>query len=135
MNLNACCRKLLQNKYSSVENKLGMEYKKLLLAFMYSNEYVTNIDFSSLSFESIPLFAFPKSFDLKTFMHVNGQTFYTFIESLFRTERQKLLFALLFDRKFVMNIDLKKCSYEVLPQYLLEIFKDELNWNIALQNQ
>jgi hypothetical protein len=122
----------LQQKYSSVESKLGKEYKKVFLAFIYNNEFFTNIDFSALSSETLPIFSFPKCFDLNTFIRVNGQNFYTFAESLFREERQKLLLALLFDRKFVMNIDWKKCSSEILPAYLMEIFRNELDWDIIL---
>ena len=127
---------LLNDRYEGIEKKLNSEFKKCVLGILLENKFDTTIDFAKLSKEKIPFFTFPQfneEFNFETFLSVNGQEFYTFIESLLSQESQKLLLHLMTRGIYAVSINWDKCSCEDLYEFLIDIYADYLNWNLLIQ--
>lgn len=121
-------------KYKKIESSLNSEYKKILLALFLDNRFKTKIDFEKFSKESIPVFQLPDKFNIETFLKVNGQKFYSAFESLLKTETQKLLLHQMFGGDHLISVDWDKCSAEILPYYIIDIYGEYLNWSILIKH-
>jgi hypothetical protein len=121
-------------KYNKIESGLNSEYKKILLALFLDNRFNTQIDFEKFSHETIPLLTLPETFNIETFLKVNGQKFYSAFESLLKTETQKLLLHQMFGGDHLISVDWDKCSAEILPYYIIDIYGEYLNWDILIKH-
>lgn len=115
-------------KYQRLESKLKTEFQKISLAVICDHFELINLNFTKLYIDFF-------SNDLKKMKSFFfRQEFYTFLESLFKTESKKLILHVLFNQKFNCNIDWEKCSEEKIPYFIIDIYGNYLNWNKIIIN-